>query len=69
MDKGLTVLVTKMGADNSAKNIPNATESICPICLPKPKILNFNEKSFIGIHSVPKMLQFSILVIFNLLLK
>ena len=27
----------KMGTDNLAKDTPNATEFICPICLPKPK--------------------------------
>ena len=33
-----------MGADSLAKNTPNAHEFICPICLPKPKALKFNEK-------------------------
>ena len=33
-----------MGADSSAENTPNAPEFICPICLPKPKSLDFNEK-------------------------
>jgi hypothetical protein len=33
-----------MGADTFAENLPNAPESICPICLPKPN----NEKGFIG---------------------
>ena len=42
MDKGLTV--PKMGAESSAENTPNAKEVICPICLPKPKGLDFNEK-------------------------
>ena len=38
MDKeGLTVC-TEMGADSSAENTP---EFICPICLPKPKRLEF----------------------------
>ena len=37
MDQGLTV-----GADSLAKNIPNATEFICPICLPKPKSSGFH---------------------------
>ena len=35
---------TKMDADSLAKNTPNAPISICPICLPKPKNLDFNEK-------------------------
>ena len=33
-----------MGADSSAQNTPNAPEFICPICLPKPKSCDFNEK-------------------------
>ena len=33
-----------MGADISAKNIPNAPEFICPICLLKPNVLDFNQK-------------------------
>ena len=32
---------TKMGADKSAENIPNAQTFICPICQPKPKSLGF----------------------------
>ena len=35
---------TKMGAESSAENAP---EVICPICLPNPKVLDFNEK---GLH-------------------
>ena len=31
---------TKMGADSSAENTPNAPEFICP----SPKVLDFNEK-------------------------
>ena len=34
----------KMGADGSAKNTPNASKFICPICLPKPKSVGFQEK-------------------------
>ena len=50
MDKRLTV--PKMGADISAENTPNAPEFICPICLPwSPKVLDFNEKGFIGVRS------------------
>ena len=33
-----------MGADNLVKNTPNAPKLICPICLPKPKILGFQWK-------------------------
>ena len=40
MDKGLT----KMGADKLAENTPNAPEYTCPICVLKPKGLDFNEK-------------------------
>ena len=32
---------SKMGADSLAKIIPNASEFICPICLPKPKFSEF----------------------------
>ena len=43
MEKALTasqqVLITQ------PKIPPNDPEIICPICLPKPKILDFNEKS------------------------
>ena len=35
---------TKMGADSLAKNTSNAPEFICP----SPKVLDFNEKGFIG---------------------
>ena len=48
MDKGLTV--PKMGADSLAESTPNAPEFICPICLLNcPKVLDFNEKGFIGL--------------------
>ena len=40
-DKGFNVQ-TKMGADSSAENTPNAPEFVCP----SPKVLNFNEKRF-----------------------
>ena len=40
--KGLS---TKMGADKSAENTPNATKFLCPICLPKPKLYEFSKKS------------------------
>ena len=36
-----------MGADSLAENTPNAPEFICPTCLPKPKVLDINEK---GLH-------------------
>ena len=39
MDKGLTV--PKWVLIVQPKNIPNALEFICPICLPKPKISGF----------------------------
>ena len=32
---------TKMGADSSVENTPNAPKFICPICLPKPKRSGF----------------------------
>jgi hypothetical protein len=32
---------TKMGTGSLAKNTLNATEFICPICHPKPKISGF----------------------------
>jgi hypothetical protein len=35
---------TKMDAGSLAKNTPNAPGFIYPICLPKPKVLDFNEK-------------------------
>ena len=34
----------KMGADSSAENTQNASEFICPIFCPSPKVLDFNEK-------------------------
>jgi hypothetical protein len=33
--------ITKMGADKSAKNIPNTPKFTCPNCLPKHKSLGF----------------------------
>ena len=33
-----------MGADKLAENTTNAPKLICPICLPKPKSLGFDEK-------------------------
>ena len=42
MDKGPGAHSTKMGADKSAENTPNAPKLICPNCLPKPK--NFDER-------------------------
>ena len=42
MDKGL--ILPKWVLIVQPKNIPNALEFICPICLPKPKFLDFNEK-------------------------
>ena len=33
-----------MSNDSSAKNTPNAPEFVCPICLPKPNVLDFDEK-------------------------
>ena len=35
---------TKMGPDKLAENTPNAPEFIYPICVLKPKGLDFNEK-------------------------
>ena len=35
---------TKMGADKSAENNPNAPKFICPNCLPKSKSLGFWQK-------------------------
>ena len=37
---------TKMGADKSTENTPNAPKFICPIC-PSPKVSDFDEKGFI----------------------
>jgi hypothetical protein len=37
-----------MDADIMAKNTPDAPEFICPICLSKPKVLDFNKKGNIG---------------------
>ena len=44
--------ITKMAldADKSAKNTPNATKSICPNCLPKPKSLGFHWASVVIDH-------------------
>jgi hypothetical protein len=33
-----------MGADSLAENTPDATEFICPIGIPSPKIWDSNEK-------------------------
>ena len=42
----------KMGAYSLAENIPNATEFICPICLPKPKRSGFQwKKASLGVRS------------------
>ena len=38
----------KMGHDSLDENAPNALEFICPICLPKSKVLDFDKKGFIG---------------------
>ena len=35
---------TKMGADKSAENTPNAPKFICPNCLPKHRSLRFSWK-------------------------
>ena len=44
MDKG-----TKMGANKWNENTPNASKSICPNCLPKPKEIGISmKKCFIG---------------------
>ena len=43
---GQGIHCTKLGADSLAKNTLNAPEFICPICLPNPKVLDFNEKRF-----------------------
>ena len=49
MDKGLN---TKMTADKSAKNIPNAPKFICLNCLPKSKSFGFFcKKSSLGVRS------------------
>ena len=43
---------TEMGADKSAENTPNAPKFICPICLPKPKSLEFWwKKASLGVRS------------------
>ena len=39
---------TKMGADKSAENTPNAPKNFGPICLPKPKSLGFSKKAYTG---------------------
>ena len=46
-----------MGADSLAENTPNAPESICPICLPKPKSSGFQwKKASLGAHSLCTLL-------------
>ena len=51
MDKEGTVC-TKMGADKSAENTPNAPKFIGPNCLPKPKSLGFWwKKASLGVRS------------------
>ena len=41
-----------MGADSLAKNTPNASKLIWPICLPKPKSLGFQwNKASLGVRS------------------
>jgi hypothetical protein len=51
MDKGLTVHI-KMGADKLVENTPNTLKFICPIFLPKPKILGFRCKKVpLGVRS------------------
>jgi hypothetical protein len=37
-----------MGADILAKNTPNAQNLSAQFVCPSPKVLNFNEKGFIG---------------------
>ena len=49
MDKGLTC--TKMGADKSAENTPNAPQIFGPICLLKPKSLEFPKKLSLVVRS------------------
>ena len=39
---------TKLSADSLAEITPNAPESICPICLAKPRNSRFQWKGFIG---------------------
>ena len=39
---------TKMGADESAENTPNAPYFLVPICLSKPKSLGFLKKALSG---------------------
>jgi hypothetical protein len=49
-----------MGADISAKSIPNAQELICPICLPKPKSSGFQwKKASLGVRSPFFFLSFT----------
>ena len=50
---------TKMGADKSAENTPNAPKFICPNCLPKPKSLGVSKKSSLWV-SVVRGLAFCI---------
>ena len=39
---------SKIGADKSAENTPNAAKLFGPICLPKPKSLGFSKKALSG---------------------
>ena len=63
MDKGRTHC-TKIGADKSAKNTPNALKFICPKCLPKPKSLGFRwKKASLGVRSPwPRVIEFHLKV-------
>ena len=44
---------TKMGADSSVKNTPNAPEFICPNCLLKPQSSGFQLERFHWASVVP----------------
>ena len=43
---------TKMGADKSAENTPNAPKIFGPICLPKPQNLGFSKRSSLWVSIV-----------------
>ena len=47
MDKGLPVC-TKMGADSSAEKTQMPQNLSAQFVCPSPKVLDFNEKGFIG---------------------
>ena len=51
MDKEPTVC-TKMGADKSAKNTPNAPKLFGRICQPKPISLGFSKKGSLWVSVV-----------------